>query len=1277
MTKQKLQGRSGSNAGRGFRYQDAVAAWLAIQIWAGAGDAGIVVPEGGDDIERRQAAGISLIQVKSRRDHLGPLPVSDAVKFIKELWSRHGRISPSPIGLRLIVERGVVGLPADEHGDIAIRGGLAVALPSGAANDVLRVKTSVHHVPSPFSDSIKTIVTQKGCSPLAAEICFAQILAAVGTQADSNGRLTPDHYQGLSPTDTESIIVSTLAAVDHTAIEAAVREGACEPVDFVTPLNDPNFYLGVDVQPGHIAAGLVLSRPAARENVVHAFESRRAALVVGPSGSGKSAIMWDAAYALRHTVRWYRLIRADPRDIASIRQLLRTLRAATDSPVGFVLDDVGRRGAEGWDALARELATVPGALLLGSIREEDTFLLGERSRAIEVRAEPDENLAERLYEELKAKDSTKWAGWKEPWKKSQGLVLEYVYILTAGLRFEETLADQVAARARDPARAGEMATLRIASLAGASGAAIEANRLPTILKLNEEEISRGLRRLLDEHLVRETEPGLLKGLHQLRSAEILKQAHTAPPPTLETTFERTALAVPAVDLEPLVADGLVSLGLPAEFVCQALAARLASEPDIEALAASLRGLGSAFIANATRKWLSLPTAVALPRTQIGSAAMFGVSGIPLPALPNLAPVTAAAADLTAIKSDTAGDPRHALLSALPANLLEAITRTAPDAGSLDRLLSTMIGMPLNKVIRSTLAALGPSMLSGPLADVAGLLGTIAGLDRDLAITWVDQAGTDATLGRLEREIPWATAVKLETTADGVVAQCNYRMVSDVVQDDVHRDVVRICELLLDVIPSADIAESAALAPNGVVAGVSDFDLANKRIPRGNLPTASLPRWNKRWRDAIANQVATASYTEYLSRAVAMLDRLAPLLERTFDGILRYRRLPPACEFGLNALNAEAETLTPPKESPAAVSGAGSNEANTAVTKLQDLLFSSSVNVVKRFCSLPDGAGAYVGWLGDLIKQADAAATDEPWTIIGAGPPASLARVRQVLVTARLLAGEAHVRSESPTVTWDSSSRKARAGNALRLVGVLAASATNTRRAALLADLRAHVAETGLSIDIRVCEDSEAILPWPPTEVLALVRAPDVIDALSAMDQAASVVRGLINSTMRFTIVPVIGSYALSAFALTGHSTLLPVTDEAKILKKWDLTPFDMPATAAWDKATAFASGLESMDRLGLGAKDRPVAEAEARAALQGPFLQSLDTLRQLLEQVCPELVDGAMDTLNQVRSGDLGVADAAHSLLRGAEPPNLLELARYRILILQAEIDNQIRSRNA
>src|SRR3546814_3829833 len=43
----KAASRAGSNAGRGFRYQDAVSAWLAVEIWAGKRAPTIVIPEGG------------------------------------------------------------------------------------------------------------------------------------------------------------------------------------------------------------------------------------------------------------------------------------------------------------------------------------------------------------------------------------------------------------------------------------------------------------------------------------------------------------------------------------------------------------------------------------------------------------------------------------------------------------------------------------------------------------------------------------------------------------------------------------------------------------------------------------------------------------------------------------------------------------------------------------------------------------------------------------------------------------------------------------------------------------------------------------------------------------------------------------------------------------------------------------------------------------------------------------------------------------------------------
>ncbi len=76
--------------------------------------------------------------------------------------------------------------------------------------------------------------------------------------------------------------------------------------------------------------------------------------------------MWEAANSLRHTVRWFRIRRLSAADIPSLRQLIWTFRASEDSPLGFVMDDIGRNRPESWGALLKEAMSVPGVVLLGS-----------------------------------------------------------------------------------------------------------------------------------------------------------------------------------------------------------------------------------------------------------------------------------------------------------------------------------------------------------------------------------------------------------------------------------------------------------------------------------------------------------------------------------------------------------------------------------------------------------------------------------------------------------------------------------------------------------------------------------------------------------------------------------------------------------------------------------------------------------------------------------------------------------------------------------------------
>ena len=257
--------RAGSNAGRGFRYQDAVSAWIAVEIWAGQRAPAIVIPEGGDDIELRGEA-TSFVQVKSRREHLGDHTEGETAGHIGDLWNRSLGSAPQPQRLELVLEREVAGLnPLDDHPAVRpIEGPISTRLSKFTGASDLLPQTSIVVATSPQEWAISLIVDRLNCAPIAAQMCFAELLVRVGCMADANGRLASENYRGVSISDTETAIRDVLAAIDVDAIERALRDGVCEPVDFLTPLDDPNFYLGVDVEPGHIAAGLVAERPRSR-----------------------------------------------------------------------------------------------------------------------------------------------------------------------------------------------------------------------------------------------------------------------------------------------------------------------------------------------------------------------------------------------------------------------------------------------------------------------------------------------------------------------------------------------------------------------------------------------------------------------------------------------------------------------------------------------------------------------------------------------------------------------------------------------------------------------------------------------------------------------------------------------------------------------------------------------------------------------------------------------------------------------------------------------------
>ena len=66
-----IRTRAGARAGRGFRYQDAAAAWLAVQAWVGSAPWQVTIPEGVDDVTLHGTGLEWRVQIKSRHDPRG------------------------------------------------------------------------------------------------------------------------------------------------------------------------------------------------------------------------------------------------------------------------------------------------------------------------------------------------------------------------------------------------------------------------------------------------------------------------------------------------------------------------------------------------------------------------------------------------------------------------------------------------------------------------------------------------------------------------------------------------------------------------------------------------------------------------------------------------------------------------------------------------------------------------------------------------------------------------------------------------------------------------------------------------------------------------------------------------------------------------------------------------------------------------------------------------------------------------------------------------------
>src|SRR3546814_788334 len=195
-------------------------------------------------------------------------------------------------------------------------------------------------------------------------------------------------------------------------------------------------------------------------------------------------------------------------------------------------------------------------------------------------------------------------------------------------------------------------------------------------------------------------------------------------------------------------------------------------------------------------------------------------------------------------------------------------------------------MPLPAAVRASLMQAPEGLLNANLDLLGSLMGTLSALGREIASDWVAEVGQEALFARVQAETAWAGPVTIEDADDGMIVRCDLWYVAGSVQKNPHGAVVSLCERILALCPSADIAVSNAITASGELAGLAQLPLATKRIPRENLPPPSDPQWHRRWGDLISRRVAPPTYSDSLRSSVSLIHGTVTTLEHIFDAPFR-------------------------------------------------------------------------------------------------------------------------------------------------------------------------------------------------------------------------------------------------------------------------------------------------------------------------------------------------------------------------------------------------------
>ncbi len=547
--------RSGAHNVAGVRYQIVVGLYLLVEGYACTLPIVAVIPEGLEDLDCEvDGGGGLLIQAKERSDTVGFPLVADVIQYAS---------GPAPIGshTRIVLVTNapiragwgptgwetalLASLGAEEHQQLAAA---FPALQPSELDDLL-ARTHVVALPDRLDHHIALRVAGLfGLPPRHAALAVADMLNAFQTDSAAQ-RHTSRRDAARWLVDRVRVACEEIKTMmDPTQLDELERAGSISSIDFGQRSNlvPGQFLAGVDVKPLHIAARLDIARPGEMSEVRQGLVDHRYVLIVGPSGSGKSGLLWRTAYDLTaERVRAFRVRSLSSDQVGALLRYVDLQRPTRETPVLICIDDLGRPGTVGWEDAAQELLERPGVVLLGAAREEDFRPSLAVRQGIVIRPRLDEALAMGIAEMLGWRGVPTRLAPEEAFPASEGLLMEYLSLLLSGQRLAVVVGEQANALLQAD-RSVEREVVRVVCAADVLETSLPPEALERVVS-DLPALPSALDRAHREHLIVQDDDRRWGGLHELRSQAIIDRLHELPPPTLEKTFAMVLELLPAAE----------------------------------------------------------------------------------------------------------------------------------------------------------------------------------------------------------------------------------------------------------------------------------------------------------------------------------------------------------------------------------------------------------------------------------------------------------------------------------------------------------------------------------------------------------------------------------------------------------------------------------------------------------------------------------------------------------------------------------------------------------